>query len=191
MGCAVVEREESREEIIVARETLSGSSMPLPSKVKLFEVGPRDGLQNEAQPVPTAVKIELIDRLTDAGLPVIEATAFVSPKWVPQLADKAAVMAGIRRKAGVSNTRCWCRTEKAWMPRSQPASTKSWSSARATPKAFRSAIRTALIAEGLARMSEVCVEAIARGLKVRADISVCSGVIRGRSRSGSSCTCCA
>ena len=74
--------------------------MPLPSKVKLVEVGPRDGLQNEAQPVPTAVKIELIDRLTDAGLPVVEATAFVSPKWVPQMADNAEVMAGIKRKAG-------------------------------------------------------------------------------------------
>ncbi len=75
--------------------------MALPKKVKMVEVGPRDGLQNEAQNVPTAIKIELIDRLTDAGLPVIEATAFVSPKWVPQMADNAAVMAGIRRKPGV------------------------------------------------------------------------------------------
>ena len=75
--------------------------MALPKKVKMVEVGPRDGLQNEAQNVPTAVKIELIDRLTDAGLPVVEATAFVSPKWVPQMADNADVMAGIRRKKGV------------------------------------------------------------------------------------------
>ena len=65
--------------------------MNLPNKVKMVEVGPRDGLQNEARSVPTAVKIELIDRLGDAGLPVIEATAFVSPKWVPQMADNAAV----------------------------------------------------------------------------------------------------
>src|SRR6185295_13662187 len=77
-------------------------NMGLPKKVKMVEVGPRDGLQNEAQNVPTAVKIELIDRLTDAGLPVIEATAFVSPKWVPQMADNAAVMAGIRRQQGVA-----------------------------------------------------------------------------------------
>ena len=76
--------------------------MTLPREVKLVEVGPRDGLQNEAKPVSTAVKIELIRRLQDAGLPVIEATAFVSPKWVPQMADNAAVMAGIRRKPGVA-----------------------------------------------------------------------------------------
>src|SRR5215203_1563833 len=75
--------------------------MGLPKKVKMVEVGPRDGLQNEAQNVPAAVKIELIDRLTEAGLPVVEATAFVSPKWVPQMADNAEVMAGIRRKPGV------------------------------------------------------------------------------------------
>jgi isopropylmalate/homocitrate/citramalate synthase len=74
--------------------------MTIPKKVRIVEVGPRDGLQNEAQNVPAAVKIELIDRLTDAGLPVIEATAFVSPKWVPQMADAATVMAGIRRQAG-------------------------------------------------------------------------------------------
>ncbi|MGP1677337.1 MAG: hydroxymethylglutaryl-CoA lyase [Burkholderiales bacterium] len=76
--------------------------MTLPHKVRIVEVGPRDGLQNEAGVVPTAVKIELIHRLADAGLPAIEATAFVSPKWVPQMADNAAVMAGIRRKPGVA-----------------------------------------------------------------------------------------
>src|SRR3990172_2479429 len=75
--------------------------MNIPKKVKMVEVGPRDGLQNEAQTVPTSVKIELIERLTDAGLPVVEATAFVSPRWVPQMADNAEVMAGIRRKPGV------------------------------------------------------------------------------------------
>ncbi len=76
--------------------------MILPQKVRIVEVGPRDGLQNEAAVVPAAVKIELIHRLADAGLPVIEATAFVSPKWVPQMADNAVVMAGIRRKPGVA-----------------------------------------------------------------------------------------
>src|SRR5665647_808937 len=76
--------------------------MTLPNKVRIVEVGPRDGLQNEAGVVPTAVKIELINRLADAGLPAIEATAFVSPKWVPQMADNAEVMAGIRRKPGVA-----------------------------------------------------------------------------------------
>ncbi len=75
--------------------------MTLPATVKMVEVGPRDGLQNEAAEVPTATKIALIERLAETGLPVIEATAFVSPKWVPQMADNAAVMAGIRRRAGV------------------------------------------------------------------------------------------
>ena len=75
--------------------------MKLPSKVKLVDVGPRDGLQNEKGSVPAAVKIELVHRLQDAGLLEIEVTSFVSPKWVPQMADAAEVMAGIHRKAGV------------------------------------------------------------------------------------------
>jgi hydroxymethylglutaryl-CoA lyase len=76
--------------------------MSLPGCVRIVEVGPRDGLQNEPQTVPTAVKIELIERLTDAGLRAVEATAFVSPKWVPQMADNAQVMAGIRRRPGTA-----------------------------------------------------------------------------------------
>ncbi|HEX5674924.1 MAG TPA: hydroxymethylglutaryl-CoA lyase [Azonexus sp.] len=71
--------------------------MMLPNKVKIVEVGPRDGLQNEKQLVPTEVKIELINRLAEAGLRAIEATSFVSPKWVPQMGDNAAVMQGIAR----------------------------------------------------------------------------------------------
>ncbi len=76
--------------------------MSLPRRVRIVDVGPRDGLQNEARSVPTAVKIELISRLAEAGLPAVEATAFVSPKWVPQMADSAEVMAGIRKKPGVA-----------------------------------------------------------------------------------------
>jgi hydroxymethylglutaryl-CoA lyase len=76
--------------------------MRLPKYVKIVEVGPRDGLQKERLIVPTDVKIELIDRLTAAGLSAIEATSFVSPKWMPQMADNAQVMAGINRRAGVS-----------------------------------------------------------------------------------------
>ncbi len=75
--------------------------MNLPPRVKLVEVGPRDGLQNEKGQVPTAIKIELVHRLQEAGLSEIEVTSFVSPKWVPQMADNAQVMAGIVRKAGV------------------------------------------------------------------------------------------
>jgi len=70
--------------------------------VKIVEVGPRDGLQNEPGEVPTAVKLELIERLADAGLSSVEATAFVSPKWVPQMADHTEVLERIRRKPGVS-----------------------------------------------------------------------------------------
>ena len=75
--------------------------MTLPSRVKLVEVGPRDGLQNEPDIVPAALKVELIDLLSETGLSVIEAGAFVSPTWVPQMADSAEVLAGITRKAGV------------------------------------------------------------------------------------------
>ncbi len=76
--------------------------MKHPKKVKMVEVGPRDGLQNEAKTIALEVKVELIDRLSDAGLPVVEAGSFVSPKWVPQMADTAEVLARIRRRPGVS-----------------------------------------------------------------------------------------
>ena len=75
--------------------------MSLPKKVKIVEVGPRDGLQNEKGDVPAEVKIDLVNRLTEAGFPNIEAASFVSPKWVPQMATSKEVMAGITRKQGV------------------------------------------------------------------------------------------
>jgi hydroxymethylglutaryl-CoA lyase len=75
--------------------------MTLPYKVKIVEVGPRDGLQNEKETIPAEVKIELVDRLTDAGFINIEAASFVSPKWVPQMATSAEVMARIKRRPGV------------------------------------------------------------------------------------------
>ena len=74
----------------------------LPQRVRIVEVGPRDGLQNEKQMIPANVKVELVDRLTDAGFTQIEVTSFVSPKWVPQMGDAADVMARIRRAPGVS-----------------------------------------------------------------------------------------
>jgi len=81
-----------------------GARAPLPSRVTIVEVGPRDGLQNEAARIPTAVKIAFVDALTDAGLPVIEATAFVSPRWVPQMADAIEVAGGIQRRKGTRYT---------------------------------------------------------------------------------------
>jgi len=77
-------------------------SMSLPKRVKIVEVGPRDGLQNEKTVVPTEVKIALIDKLSETGLQVVETTAFVSPKWVPQMADHVEVSKGISKKKGVS-----------------------------------------------------------------------------------------
>ena len=76
-------------------------AMNLPHRVRLIDVGPRDGLQNEKQPVPAAVKVELVHRLQAAGLKEIEVTSFVSPKWVPQMADNTEVMAGIHRQSDV------------------------------------------------------------------------------------------
>jgi hydroxymethylglutaryl-CoA lyase len=147
--------------------------MNLPKQVKMVEVGPRDGLQNEARSVPTAVKIELIDRLADAGLPVIEATAFVSPKWVPQMADNAEVMAGIRRKPGV-NYPVLVPNRKG-LDAAIAAGCDEVVVFGAATEAFSRRNTNCTIAEGLARFSEVCAEAIAQGLKVRGDISVCLG----------------
>lgn len=75
--------------------------MAYPTQVKIVDVGPRDGLQNEKQPVPAEIKIQLVHMLQDAGLREIEVTSFVSPKWVPQMADNAQVMEGVQRKPGV------------------------------------------------------------------------------------------
>jgi hydroxymethylglutaryl-CoA lyase len=147
--------------------------MALPKKVRIVEVGPRDGLQNEALNVPTAVKIELIDRLTDAGLPVIETTAFVSPKWVPQMADAAAVMAGIRRKSGVGYP--VLVPNRKGLDAALAAGCDEVVVFGAATESFSRRNTNCSIAEGLARFSEVCAEAIARGLKVRGDISVCLG----------------
>ncbi|XP_018602443.1 hydroxymethylglutaryl-CoA lyase, mitochondrial isoform X1 [Scleropages formosus] len=83
------------------RAVAVSSVNPLPKQVKIVEVGPRDGLQNEKLTVPTEVKLQFIDMLSETGLPVIEATSFVSPKWIPQMADQAEVTQGIRKRPGV------------------------------------------------------------------------------------------
>lgn len=76
--------------------------MMLPKYVKIVEVGPRDGLQNEPESIPTEVKINLIEKLVDAGISVVESGSFVSPKWVPQMASSSDVFSGLRKRAGVS-----------------------------------------------------------------------------------------
>jgi len=147
--------------------------MSLPRKVKLVEVGPRDGLQNEAQPVSAAVKIELIHRLQDAGLQSVQATAFVSPKWVPQMADNVQVMAGIRRKPGVSYP--VLVPNRKGLDAALAAGCREIVVFGAATEAFSKKNTNCTIAEGVARFSEVCAEALAQGLKVRGDMSVCLG----------------
>ena len=147
--------------------------MTLPRKVRLVEVGPRDGLQNEPVHVPAAVKIELIHRLQDAGLNIIEATAFVSPKWVPQMADAAEVMAAIRRKPGVAYP-VLVPNMKGLDAALAVGATEVVVFGAAT-EAFSQRNTNCSIAEGLARFKAVCEAALDHGLKVRGDISVCLG----------------
>jgi hydroxymethylglutaryl-CoA lyase len=147
--------------------------MQLPEKVKLVEVGPRDGLQNESVPVAATVKIELINRLADAGLPAVEATAFVSPKWVPQMADNAQVMAGIRRKPGVAYP--VLVPNKKGLDAAIAAGADEVVVFGAATESFSRRNTNCSIAEGLARFAEVCKQALAAGLRVRGDISVCFG----------------
>jgi hydroxymethylglutaryl-CoA lyase len=147
--------------------------MKLPCKVRIVEVGPRDGLQNEPGMVPAKVKIELIDRLTDAGLPAIEATSFVSPKWVPQMADNAEVMAGIRRRPGtdypvlVPNLKGF---EAALA-----AGAKEVAIFGAASEAFSQKNTNCSIAESIARFAPVLAAAQANGVRVRGYISVVLG----------------
>jgi hydroxymethylglutaryl-CoA lyase len=147
--------------------------MNLPRKVRIVDVAPRDGLQNEPKSVPTRVKLELIDRLQDAGLAAVEATGFVSPKWVPQMADHAEVMAGIRKRPGV--------TYPVLVP-----NMKGFEAARAAGAeeiaVFGAASETfsrkninCSIAESLERFAPVVEAARAKGMRVRGYISVVAG----------------
>ncbi|WP_126975768.1 hydroxymethylglutaryl-CoA lyase [Frigidibacter oleivorans] len=138
--------------------------------VDIFEVGPRDGLQNESRPIPASGKIALIDALTEAGFARIEATSFVSPKWVPQMADAAEVMAGIARRPG---TAYWVLTPNL----------KGYEAARAAKadgvavfasatEGFSRANLNCSIAESLDRFAPVLEAARADGLPVRGYVSV-------------------
>ena len=147
--------------------------MNLPKRIRIVEVGPRDGLQNEKGEVPTAVKIELIERLADAGLPAVEATAFVSPKWIPQMADHVEVLERIRRKPGVSYP--VLVPNRKGLDAALAAGAQEVVVFGAATETFSRKNTNCSIAEGLARFSEVCQEALAQGLKVRGDISVCLG----------------
>ncbi len=144
-----------------------------PAKVRIVEVGPRDGLQNEARPVSTDVKVALIERLAHAGLPVVEATSFVSPKWVPQMADAAEVMARIRRKPGVSYP--VLVPNMRGLEGAVAAGAEEVAVFAAASEAFSRRNINCSIDESLDRFAPVCEVALAKGLRVRGYISVVLG----------------
>ena len=142
-------------------------------KVRIVEVGPRDGLQNEPREVPTAVKIELIERLADCGLAAVEATAFVSPKWVPQMADHTEVLEGIRRKPGVAYPVLTPNLKGFEAARAAGASEVAIFGAAS--EAFSRSNINCSIAESLERFRPVAEAAAKSGIKVRGYISCALG----------------
>jgi hydroxymethylglutaryl-CoA lyase len=151
--------------------------MNLPSKVKLVDVGPRDGLQNEKGQVPAAVKIELVHRLQDAGLKEIEVTSFVSPKWVPQMADNAEVMAGIVRRPDVRYSVLVPNMKGLEAALSAPR--EHWPDEvvvfAAASEAFSQRNINCSIAESIERFAPVVQQARQHGIYVRGAISVAVG----------------
>jgi hydroxymethylglutaryl-CoA lyase len=147
--------------------------MNTPTKVKIVDVGPRDGLQNEKSPVPAAVKIELVQRLQDAGLKEIEVTSFVSPKWVPQMADALEVMAGMRRLPGVRYSVLTPNMKgfEAAVP-SKPDEIVVFAAAS---EAFSQRNINCSIAESIERFAPVVEAAKAAGIYVRGAISCAVG----------------
>mgnify|MGYP005806118921 CR=1 FL=1 len=147
--------------------------MKFPNKVKIVDVGPRDGLQNEKEPVPTEVKIELVHRLQDAGLKEIEVTSFVSPKWVPQMGDNAEVMAGIERKSGVRYS-VLTPNMKGFeaAAQSRPHEIVVFGAAS---EAFSRRNINCSIAESIERFAPVVEAARAKGIYVRGAVSVAVG----------------
>ena len=149
----------------------------LPQRVTLVDVGPRDGLQNEKEPVDASVKIELVHRLQAAGLKDIEVTSFVSPKWVPQMADNAAVMAGIERRPGVRYSVLTPNMKGLEAALSAPR--QHWPDEvvvfAAASEAFSQRNINCSIAESVERFRPVVAAAKSHGIKVRCAVSVALG----------------
>jgi hydroxymethylglutaryl-CoA lyase len=145
----------------------------LPARVRIVEVGPRDGLQNEKGEVPTAVKLELIERLADAGLSAVEATAFVSPKWIPQMADHTEVLERIRRKPGVSYPVLTPNLKGFEAARAAGATEVAIFGAAS--EAFSKKNINCSIAESLERFRPVVDAALAANIRVRGYISCVAG----------------
>jgi hydroxymethylglutaryl-CoA lyase len=142
-------------------------------KVTVVEVAPRDGLQNERVALSTADKIEFVDRLSDAGLPVIEVSAFVSPKWVPQMADAAEVFAGITRRPGTRYTALV--PNLAGLERATQAGVTEIAVFAASTETFSRRNINQSIDDSLASYKQVCERALAGGLKVRGYLSTVFG----------------
>ena len=147
--------------------------MAMPAEVRIVEVGPRDGLQNERVDIGTAAKIELIDRLSRTGLRSIEATAFVSPKWVPQMADAAEVLAGIERMAGIAYP-VLVPNEQGYA-RAREAGADEVAVFTAASEAFNLRNTNASIAQSLERFAPVLERARADGVRVRGYVSTVLG----------------
>lgn len=145
----------------------------LPKHARLVEVGPRDGLQNEPGEVPTAARIELIDRLADAGLKTIESGSFVSPKWVPRMADTAEVMAGIKRRGDVSYP--VLVPNMKGLEAAIAAGAGEIAVFGAASERFSRKNINCSIAESLDRFRPVCEAALKRGMRVRGYISCVLG----------------
>ncbi|HEX5663158.1 MAG TPA: hydroxymethylglutaryl-CoA lyase [Xanthomonadaceae bacterium] len=145
----------------------------LPAQVRIVEVGPRDGLQNEKAIVATAAKIELIDRLSATGLQSIEATSFVSPKWVPQLADAAEVFAGITRKPGVAYP-VLVPNEQGY-DRALAVGAREVAVFTAASEAFNRSTINASIDESIERFVPVLERARSDGVRVRGYVSTVLG----------------
>ena len=141
--------------------------------VRIVEVGPRDGLQNEKAMVATADKIELVDRLSATGLRTVEATSFVSPKWVPQLADAAEVMAGISRRPGVAYP-VLVPNEQGYA-RARDAGADEVAVFTAASEAFTRKNINASIDESIERFAPVLARARADGVRVRGYVSTVLG----------------
>ena len=141
--------------------------------IKIVEVGPRDGLQNEKTLVPAATKIALIERLADAGLTEIEATSFVSPKWVPQMADASEVLAGLKPTAGVRYPVLVPNLQG--LERALAAGVQEIAVFTAASDAFNRKNINASVDESLERLKPVCEQARAAGLKVRGYVSTVLG----------------
>jgi hydroxymethylglutaryl-CoA lyase len=142
-------------------------------RVTIVEVGPRDGLQNEHVNVPTADKIKFIDLLSHAHLPVIEVSAFVSPKWVPQMADASEVFAGIRRQPGIRYTALV--PNLAGLDRALAAGVREIAIFAASSETFSRKNINQSIDQSLAGYAEVCNRALASGLRVRGYLSTAFG----------------